>query len=128
MFMRASEQRGDALRRAAGGQRLEQFFIEHGLTQRALHVHARRFSRHRDRLFERANDQLGVDRGDERARELDAFAPDSGEPRQREGDHVIAGPEVFNPVLTAAVGHDQPDLFNQRGARRFDRHPWQHGP
>ena len=58
--------------------------------------------------------------------ELDAFAPDGGEARQREGDDVIAGPEVLDPVLPAAVRHDRPDLLNQRGARRFDRHAWQH--
>ena len=48
---------------------------------RALDVDDRRFAGDRDRFLERADPQVGVHRGDERARQLDAFALDGAETR-----------------------------------------------
>ena len=58
--------------------------------------------------------QVGVDRGDEFGRQLDAFALDGAEPGQRERDRVGAGPQVDDPVLPGAVGDGGSDLFDQR--------------
>jgi hypothetical protein len=50
--------------------------IEHALLRRALYVDDRTFTRDGDRLFERADAQVDVDRGDERTCQLDALAAD----------------------------------------------------
>ena len=64
---------------------------------RALHVDDRRLAGDRDRLGDVADPQVGVHRGDERAGQLDAFAPDGVEPRQRERHRVGARPQVDDP-------------------------------
>ena len=62
--------------------------VHHALARRALHVHDRRFTGDGDRLFERTDPHVGVHRRDERAGQLDAFALDGVEARQRERDVV----------------------------------------
>ena len=62
------------------GNRRDDVVVEHRLTAHALHVDDRRFAGDRDRLLERADPEIGVHRGGERAGELDAFAPDGLKP------------------------------------------------
>ena len=57
---------------------------------------------------------VGVDRGDEVARQLDAFALDGVEAGQRERHRVGAGPQVDDAVLAAAVGDGGAHLLDQR--------------
>ena len=58
-------------------------------------------------------------------RELDALPPEDAEPGEREGDGVGAGPQVDDVVAALAVARDGADLFDERGAGGFDRHPGQ---
>ena len=48
------------------------------------------------------------------------------EAREREGDGVDAGPQRGDLVLARVVGDRRSHFFDQRGARRFDRHAGQH--
>ena len=91
------------------------------LNLRALDVDDWRFTGHRDRLFEGADLQVAVDRRDKRAGQLDAFALDGAEARQREGNGVGAGQKIDDAVLAGIVADDRADLFNQDRARGFDR-------
>ena len=50
--------------------------VEHALLRGALHVDDRRLAGDRDRLLERADAHVGVDRGDEGAGQLDPVALD----------------------------------------------------
>ena len=56
------------------------------------------------------------------AGQLDAFAPDGAEARQRERHRIGAGPQIDDAVLARVVGDDRADLFDQRRAGGFDRH------
>ena len=64
------------------------------LHARALDVDDRRLAGDRDRLFERADAQVGVDRGDEVAAQLDALAFDGAETGQRKRHRIGAGPKI----------------------------------
>ena len=57
-----------------------------------------------------ADAQLGVDRGDEVAAQLDAFALDRAEAGQRERHRVGAGAKVDDAVLPGVVGDDRSGL------------------
>ena len=76
--------------------------------------------------FSCADAHVGVDRGRERAGQLDAVALEGVEAGNREGDRVGPRPQVDDLVLSAAVGDDAADLLDQRGARGFDSHARQH--
>ena len=112
---------------APGRDGVDDLAVHDALARGALHVDGRCFAGHGDRFLEGADAHLGVDRGDERAGQLDPFAPDDGEARQREGDAVDARPEIDDPILAGPVGHDGADLLDQRGAGGFDGHAGQHG-
>ena len=58
--------------------------------------------------------------------QLDAFALDGAEARQRERHRVGARPQVDDPVLAGVVADDRADFFNQHRAGGFDRHTRQH--
>ena len=64
---------------------------------------------------------------DATARQLEAFAHDSGEAGQREGDLVGAGWQIGNAILPRFVGDAGADLGDERRARRFNRHTREHG-
>jgi hypothetical protein len=106
--------------------RVDYLVAQHALLRRVLHVHDRRLTGDGDRLLERADSQVGVDRRRKRSSQLDAFAVHRGESNQRKGDGVGARPEVLDPVLAGAIGHARTDLLDQRGTRRFDGHAGQH--
>ena len=114
---------GGAARRGDGRQDIA---VDDGLDARALHVHDRRFAGNGDRLFEVADAQVAVDRGDEVATELDALALHGIEPGQRERHDVGAGTKIDDSILARVVGDDRANLFNQDRAGRFDSHARQH--
>jgi hypothetical protein len=58
-----------------------------------------------------------------RAGQLDAFALNGVEPREREGHGVCAGPQVNNLVLSTATRDDGADFFNERWTRSLNGHP-----
>ncbi len=68
-----------------------------------------------------------ANRHDATARQLDAFAHDSGEAGQREGDLVGAGWQIRNAILPRFVGDAGADLGDERRARRFNRDTREHG-
>ena len=76
---------------------------------------------------EGADFQIGVDRRDERAAQLDAFALHRAEAGQRERHGVGARPKIDDSILAGVVADDRADFFNQDGACGFDRHARQHG-
>ena len=69
---------------------------------------------------------VGVDRRDERAGHLDAFALEGAESGQRERDCVGAWQQVDDLVLAGSVGDGRARLFNQRRAGRFHGHAGKH--
>ena len=118
-------QREDGVARARGRDRRQHLGRQGLLPLRALHVDHRRLAGDRDRLFHRADLQIGADRGDDPALELQPFLLDGAEAGQRERDAIQPGPQADDPVLAGAVGHDRSHLLNQFRAGGFDRHPRQ---
>ena len=100
---------------AGAGERLQRFLGELHLRAGASEIDGRRLSRHRDRLFERADGKIGVDRRGELGAQLEPFPLRCGESRQREGDGVGAGPQIDDPVAALVVGDRRPDSFDERG-------------
>jgi hypothetical protein len=78
-------------------------------------------------FLDRAHAQVGIDGGNEGARELDALAPDAVEARERERHAVSARPEIDDAELTGAVGHRGSNFFDELRARRLDGYAREHG-
>ena len=76
---------------------------------------------------ERADFQIGVDRRDERAGQLDAFALHRAETGQRERDGIGAGPQIDDSILAGVVADDGANFFDERGAGGFHRDAGHHG-
>ena len=89
------------------GDRRDHIPVDDGLHARALDVNDRRFAGDGDRLFERADSQLDVDRGDEVATQLDALAFDGVEAGQRERHGIGAGTKIDDAILTGVVADDR---------------------
>ena len=83
-------------------QCLDDVAAQHGLALGVLDVDDRRFADDRDRFGDRADLQVGVDRGGEGAGQLDAVALDGVEPGQRERHRVRAGPQIDDAVLAGS--------------------------
>ena len=115
-------------RRPVPGQGLQGVGVELRLRAGAARVDQRRLARHRNRFFERADRQLGVDRRGEFRAQFDAGAPEGVEAGQREGDGIRTWPQIDDPIRTLTVGHDDAHFFNQRGTGGLDRHARQHSP
>ena len=79
-------QRRQVLERAVGGNRRQHVVADHPLRLRALHVHDRRLAGDGDRLGDRADLQVLVDRRHERPRQFNPFPSHGPEPGEREGD------------------------------------------
>ena len=92
----------------------------------ALDVDERRFAGDRHGFGHRADLQVDVQRRREVRAELDALAPEGGEPGQRVGHRIRARTQFDDPVLPRRVGYRAAHLFNQRRAGRFDRHAGKH--
>ena len=107
--------------------RRQDVLVDDGLHARALHVDDRRLAGDGDRLFEAADAQVGVDRGDEVAAQLDALALDGAEAGQRERHRVGARTKIDDAILAGVVADDRARLLDQDRAGGFDRHAWQHG-
>ncbi len=71
---RAGNHDADGLDVAAGRERIAHFLRHHHALRDVRRVDDGRFAGHRQRFFERADLQVGVDRGREVRRQLDAFA------------------------------------------------------
>ena len=99
---------------ADGRNRSNRVRVQRGLAPRALHVDDRALAGDGDRFSERADFQVRVDGGRERAGQLDAFTSRGAEALEDEGDGVAPGPQVFDAVLAVAVGHCGTGLFDQR--------------
>ena len=94
------------------GKRRDHVAADRRLPPDALHVDDRRLAGDGDRFRERADPQIRVDRGGERAGQLDALALDGAEAGQREGDGVGAGPQIDDAVLAGAVGDGATRTFS----------------
>src|SRR4030095_976485 len=112
---------------ADSGDRPDDIGAQGGLSPRALHVDDRAGAGDDDRLFERSDFEVGVDRRDEGSGQFNVFAPERREARQREGDGVGAGPEIFDAVLSRGIGDAGADFFDEYRTRRFDAHPGKDG-
>ena len=117
------EERGVATR---GRQRGDDLLADHRLLFGALDVDDRSLSGDGNRLLEGTDLQLGVDRNDERARELQPVALEGAEAGQRERDAVDAGPQVLDPVLAGRIGDARPHFLDQFRAGGFDGDAGQH--
>ena len=114
-----THQRVDVFR--ACRQRVQQIVRRDDLFADVLCVHERRGAADRDRLFQRADGQLGVHRGGEARRQCDSVPFEAAESGEGKCDCVRAGLEVNDVVAAFAVGRGGPSFFDQRGARSFDR-------
>ena len=123
----AGERRADRPDVAPRRHRIEQIARQHLLLRCALHIHDRRVAGDGDRLLDGADAQLGVDRGREVRRKLDAFAADRVEPGQRERDRIDAGPEIDDAIQTGRVGRHRPHALDERRTAGFHGDPGQHG-
>ncbi len=99
---------------------------ERGLLANRLRVHDRRRTRDRDGLRDGAHRHGDVDRSREPRPEHNALAPDRREPGEREGDRVVARPQVDDVVAALRIRDRGPHLLNQGRTGRFDRDAW-HG-
>ena len=106
----------DRLRVARGRKRVDGVALQHLGSGRALHVDHGSFTRDRDRLFERADRHLAVDRQREVRLELEAFLDEGREAGQRHRDGVVAGPQIDDGVPARAVGDREAAPFDQRRA------------
>ncbi len=117
----AGDELTQPLNGAGGRHGVEHVARQHLLLDVALHVDERRLPRNRDRLFEGADLQVGVDGGHEVRRQVE-FALDDVEALQGEGHRVLARAQVDHPVRAVFIGDGASHLLDQRGARRFHRH------
>ena len=108
------------------GDRRDDVPVDDVLHARALDVHDRRFAGDRDGLFERADSQLGADRGDEVATQLDALAFHGVETGQRERHGIGAGTKIDDAILTGVVADDRARALDQDGTCGFNRDTRQH--
>ena len=117
----AGHEAGAALHRPRRRQHVEHLPVDDELILRALQVDDRRRARDGDRLFERADLEVGVHRRGERALQDDAFAPNGLEAGQREGDGVGAGPQADDREAARAVGDAR--CARARSAHRLPLRP-----
>src|SRR5206468_3758253 len=83
----------NAAARSRRGNRRENVLTHGLLGADALHVDDRRLARDRNRLFERADLQVGIDRRHEGAADLDPFALDGAEAGQGKRHRIGPGQE-----------------------------------
>ena len=100
--------RHDVARR---GQRVDEVARQHLRARRLRHVDQRCLSRYRDRLFERADFEIGVRGHRDAARHFQAFANDGVEAGQRKGDAVDAGAQIDDVEAPLIVGDGRSGLF-----------------
>ena len=87
-----------------GRHRVDGFLLHHLPLDHVLRVDDRGGARNGDRLFQRADAEVGVHVGGELRLNLDALALDGREPSQGEGDGVHAGTQVDDVVAALRVG------------------------
>ena len=105
---------------------LEHVVAHHRLAPSTLDVHDRALAGDGHRLRQAADLQFPVDRRGERPRQLDPFALGGAETLERECDRISAGPQVFDAVLSRAVGDRRSHFFNQRRTGGLDGHTREH--
>ena len=109
----------DRLRVARRRQRVDGVACDDLGPRRALHVDDRRFAGDGDRLFERADRELAVDRDVGRRLDLDPLLHEGREAGQRHGDGVDARPQIDDVVPAGAVGDRDARPLDQRRAGGF---------
>jgi len=110
----------------AKGSVCEDVLADGLLNPRALDIDDWRLPRDRDGFLEGADGQRTIHRGHEGARQLDAFAPDGAETRQRERHRVRARAQIDHAELAGPVRDRRAHLLDENGTRDFDRHARQH--
>ncbi len=120
------DERREAEVRPPARERVDDVLLQRLLHFRALDVDERGLAGDGNGFLHRADPEIGVDRGDECACQLDALSPDAGKSGQREGHRIGAGIERHDAVLTRSVGHRRAHLLDQRRAGRFNGDAWQH--
>ena len=115
----ARHERTNRLDVSRAGNRVDEVARHDLLSRRVLDVDHRRLARHRHRLLERADPEVGVDRHGGVGGNDDAVALERAEPGQREGDLVGARPQIDDGVPAVAVGHHAARLLDENGTGRF---------
>ena len=101
--------------------------IEHRLLAHGLHVDHRRLARDGNRLLDRPDGHLGVDRRREPGADRDPVADDRREAGQREGDDVVPERELHHAVQPGAAG-ERHLRRTQRGGAHLHGDARQHAP
>ena len=107
-------------------QRVDEVARQHLRACRLRHVDQRCLSGHRDRLFERADLEIGVRGHRDAAGHFEALAHDGVEAGQRKRDAVDAGTQIDDVEAPLIVGDGRSHFFDQHRARRLDRDAGQH--
>ncbi len=121
----ARDELAHALDGAARRDRVQRFAVQHLRLRRALHVDRRRRTGHRQRLFERADLEFGVDRHREVRRERNALTLHRRETFERERQRVGARSQIDQTITAVRVGDDRTGLFDECVACRFNGHAGQ---
>ncbi len=116
----ARRQHADRHDIAGDRQRIDDVAGDDLRTRRLLDVDLGRLARNGNRLFERTDFQIGVDRDDDFRRHVDAVTDDRAEAGQGEGELVGARPQRFNTIAALIVGDRRPDFFDDCRARGLD--------
>ena len=122
----AWDEHAEAGRKPAGGKRVGHLLIEHALLCGVLDIDDRRLTANGHGFLDGPDAQFGVDGCGERACELDPLATDRTEAAEGEYDAIEPWTEVFDAVLSAAVGHRRADLLDEHRAGRLNGHAGQH--
>ena len=111
----------------AGWNGVDDLVADHVLTARVLDVDHGRLANDGDRFLHGSDGHVSVDRGCERAHELDALSHDRVEAGQRERGFVGTRSQVDDSILPCVVGDGHTGFLDQGGARHFYSDTGQHG-
>ena len=123
---RSGDDAGQSRDPARARDGLERLALELLLLLRALDVHDRRLTGHRDGFFHRADAHVAVHRRREVGGQHHLVATERLEATEREGHGVLAGPQIHDAIQPRAVGDGGAHLVDQCRARGFDGHTREH--
>ena len=113
--------------RARGRDRGDEIVADRRLPPDALGVDDRRLPGDGNRLGNRTDLEIAVHGRVKRPCQLDLFAPDGVEARQRKRHGVGSGPQIDDAVLALGIGDRGSYFLDQDRARRFDGDTGQNG-
>ncbi len=107
-------------------QRVQRLVVQHHFAPHRLRVDDRRLAGHRHGFFKGADAQLGVHDDHAGPRDVEALPLDGREPGQRKRQHVAAGRQIGDAVLSGPVADDGAALLDERRAGSLDRDSRKH--